>query len=47
VLDEARNHAAVPDCDIAAPESAVRVLAIEAREDAEIARQVRDVMRAG
>jgi acetate kinase len=47
VLDEARNHAAVPDCDIAAPESAVRVLAIEAREDAEIARQVRDVVRAG
>ena len=45
VLDEARNAAAVPDADIGAPESAVRVLAVEAREDAEIARQVRGLLR--
>ena len=45
VLDEARNAAAVPDADIGAPESAVRVLAVEAREDAEIARQVHDLLR--
>ncbi|MGI9100063.1 MAG: acetate/propionate family kinase [Solirubrobacteraceae bacterium] len=44
VLDEARNAAAVADADIGAPESAVRVLAVEAREDAEIARQVHDVL---
>jgi acetate kinase len=44
VLDEARNAAAVPDADVGAPESAVRVLAVEAREDAEIARQVLDVL---
>ena len=43
-LDRARNAAAVPDCDIAAPDSAVRVLVVEAREDAEIARQVHTVL---
>jgi acetate kinase len=44
VLDDARNAAAVPDADVGAPESAVRVLVVEAREDAEIARQVLDVL---
>jgi acetate kinase len=44
VLDEAGNAAAVPDADVGAPESAVRVFAVEAREDAEIARQVHDVL---
>jgi len=44
VLDEALNANAVPDADVSAPESAVRVLAIEAREDAEIARQVHAVL---
>jgi acetate kinase len=43
-LAAARNAAAVPDADIGAPESAVRVFAVEAREDAEIARQVHDVL---
>lgn len=44
VLDEARNTAAVPDADVGAPGAAVRVLAVETREDAEIARQVTDVL---
>jgi acetate kinase len=44
VLDDARNAAAVPDADVGAPESAVRVLVVQAREDAEIARQVNDVL---
>lgn len=44
VLDEARNSQVVPDADLTAPASAVRVLAIEAREDAEIARQVHEVL---
>ena len=44
VLDEARNTAAVPDADVGAPGAAVRVLAVETREDAEIARQVTDVI---
>jgi acetate kinase len=44
VLDEARNAAAVADADVGSPESAVRVLALEAREDAEIARQVHEVL---
>jgi len=43
-LDEARNAAAVADADIGAAQSAVRVLALEAREDAEIARQVRTLL---
>jgi acetate kinase len=44
VLDETRNAAAVPDADVGAPESAVRVLVVEAREDAEIARQVNELL---
>ena len=44
LLDEGRNAAATPDADVGAPESAVRVLTVEAREDAEIARQVLAVL---
>jgi len=44
VLDEARNAKAVPDAEVGARESTVRVFAIEAREDAEIARQVHQVL---
>lgn len=43
-LDEGRNAAAVPDADVAAPDSPVRVLVVEAREDAEIARQVHELL---
>lgn len=46
LLDEGRNANAVPDAEVGAPESEVRVLAIEAREDAEIARQVHEVLGA-
>jgi acetate kinase len=41
VIDEARNAAATPDADISAPSAAVRTLVVTAREDIEIARQVR------
>jgi acetate kinase len=44
VLDEPRNAEAIPDVEIGAPESPVRVFAIEAQEDAEIARQVHDLL---
>ena len=40
-VDEGRNAAAEPDCDVSAPGAAVRTLVIAAREDIEIARQVR------
>jgi acetate kinase len=40
-IDEARNAAAAADADISAPSAAVRTLVITAREDVEIARQVR------
>lgn len=43
-LDETGNADAVPDVDVGAPGSAVRVFVIEAREDAEIARQVHEVL---
>jgi acetate kinase len=46
VVDDARNAAAVPDADVGASESSVRVLVVQAREDAEIARQVSDVLGA-
>jgi acetate kinase len=45
-LDEARNEAAVGDAEIGAPGTAVRSLVITAREDLEIARQVRAVLGA-
>jgi len=38
-LDESKNEAAKPDQDIAAPDSAVRVLVIRAQEEWEIARE--------
>jgi acetate kinase len=40
-VDEGRNAAARPDCDISAAGAAVRTLVIAAREDIEIARQTR------
>ncbi len=46
-VDEARNAAAEGDTDITAPGGAVRVLVMAAREDLEIARQVRSVLPAG
>lgn len=46
VLDEGLNAKAVPEVDVAAPESTVPVLVIEAREDVEIARQVHEVLQA-
>ena len=43
-IDEQRNQAASSDADITAPGAAVRTLVITAREDIEIARQVRAVL---
>ena len=43
-IDAARNAGAAPDREISAPGGAVRVFVVEAREDLEIARQVREVM---
>ena len=43
-VDERRNAAAQPDCDISAPGAAVRTLVIAAREDIEIAREARAVL---
>jgi acetate kinase len=43
-VDESRNAAGRPDCDITAPGAAVRTLVIAAREDIEIARQSRAVL---
>jgi acetate kinase len=43
-LDEARNREAVGDVEISAPGAAVRTLVLRAREDLEIARQVRAVL---
>jgi acetate kinase len=45
-LDVAPNETAVLDADVASGDSAVRVLVIEAREDLEVARQVRDCLEA-
>jgi acetate kinase len=44
-LDEAANEAAEPDAEIGAPGSAARVLVIRAREDLEIAHEVRSILR--
>ena len=46
-VDDALNADAVPDAAVEAPQSAVRVLVIRAREDAEIARQVQAVLGGG
>jgi acetate kinase len=43
-LDPARNEAAHADMDISAPDAAVRTLVVTAREDVEIARQVRQLL---
>jgi len=43
-LDPAANEQATDDRDVSAPESSARVLVIAAREDLEIARQVRGVL---
>ena len=43
-LDPAANAAAAGDADVAAPEAAVRVLVVAAREDIEMAHQVRKVL---
>jgi acetate kinase len=44
-LDEERNHAAEPDCDIAAAASPARVLVVRAREEIVAARGARQVIR--
>jgi acetate kinase len=44
VIEESRNAAAQPDCEISAAGAAVRTLVIAAREDIEIARQCRAVL---
>jgi acetate kinase len=46
-LDPERNAAARGDAGIGAGGAAVRTLVVEAREDLEIARQVRAVLAAG
>jgi acetate kinase len=46
-LDGARNDSARPDAEIGVAGAAVRTLVIAAREDLEIARQVRAVLSAG
>jgi acetate kinase len=43
-LDQAANAAVAGDAEVTAPEAAVRVLVVEAREDIEIAHQVRRVL---
>ena len=43
-LDEAANAGAAGDADVGAPGAPVRALVVEAREDLEIARQVRSVL---
>ena len=43
-VDESRNAAARPDCDISAQGAPVRTLVIAAREDIEVARQTRAVI---
>jgi len=44
-LDARANDTAQPDADVAAPDSPVRILVVAAREDLEIARQVRTALR--
>jgi acetate kinase len=44
VLDETGNAQAIPDAEIGAPNMRVRVFVIQAREDAEIARQVHELL---
>jgi acetate kinase len=44
-VDEARNAGARPDAEVSPPDAAVPVLVIAAREDLEVARQVRGLLR--
>jgi acetate kinase len=46
-VDGDRNAAAVPDVDVSAPGAGVRTIVIRAREDLEMAAQVRDVIADG
>jgi acetate kinase len=46
-VDEERNAAARPDAEVTAAGAAVRTLVLEAREDAEIAAQVRELLTVG
>jgi acetate kinase len=46
-LDSEANEAAEPDCQIAAPDSLVRVLVVKAREDLVLARAVRALLYGG
>lgn len=46
-VDERVNAAATPDAELTAPDAAVRTLVLAAREDAEIAGQVCEVLAAG
>ena len=46
-LDEERNRQAAPDAQISTPQSQVSVLVVTAREDLEIAREVRTTLSAG
>ncbi|MGA8117399.1 MAG: acetate kinase, partial [Actinocatenispora sp.] len=43
-VDAARNAAATPDVDVSAGHATVRTLVVAAREDAEIAAQVRGLL---
>jgi acetate kinase len=43
-LDEERNQAAVPDSVISSGDSKVAVLVVAAREDLQIAREVRNIL---
>jgi acetate kinase len=47
VVDPTANDGAEVDADIGAPEARVRTLVVTAREDREIAREVRAVLRLG
>ncbi len=46
VVNQRLNEAAVPDLDISAPGSAAATIVLEAREDLEMARQVRETLAA-
>jgi acetate kinase len=46
-IDEATNASARPDADISADDAAARTLVIQAREDVQIAREVRRLLEPG
>ncbi len=43
-LDRSRNAEAVPDCDVASPQSRVRVVVLRAREEVVAARAARTLL---